>query len=83
MKKILEESKDDNYPVSNVKIIEDGEVNIARSNENNNKKLKVKFSYYTNHIFDPEKPDQSKPHILVTEYNEVWRNNKKIIKMNK
>ena len=79
MKKKLEEYKSERHTVSNVKIIEDEdiEVNIARSNENNNKKLKVKFSYYTNRIYDPEKPKQYKPHILGTEYNEVWRNNKK------
>lgn len=69
MKKKLEEFKNDKFPVSNIKIIEDGEVNIARSNENNNKKLKVKFSYLT-------KKEENKPHIKTPERNKIWRNSK-------
>lgn len=73
MKKILEEYKNDKYPISNIKIIEDGEVNIAKSNENNNKKLKVKFSYYTPSTYD-EEIFKTKPHIKVPSYHYVWRN---------
>lgn len=75
MKKILEAYKNDKFPVSNIKIIEDGEVNIAKSNENNNKKLKVKFSYYTPSTYD-EEIFKTKPHIKVPERNKIWRNSK-------